>query len=404
MQIKGSLARGLLIALAISLIPIAAVSAQKINPGSTCKVLKQKVVYLKKTYTCTKSGKKLVWNKGVAIKSTPTPTPTPTPTSTLIPIATPTPTPTLFYGPAFDTAKKFSDSLSGVSIGSSRNIYIASPNLDISTFKFMIDTQEKFFHFWSSKGVLFQKPIKTYFFTELDRNWLLNTDAPRDCFIDNWFTSQFKTQADGRTCQTADNRSVILFPTGSGFINQKDVFRNFGIQAAAHEIEHVVQNEGFNYQMPDPCWFREGLTTYSVWIETSFDNSFVQMTSLKKSTLYFLMSSLKKSSIQVNGKSYNDWANEEWYELLNYHPANPICWGRNKDGTVVSNPINFGYAAGPFIVEKLYIDFGITETVEFIKRVGTLNNFETAFTQTFAISYKDWMIKTAIPWLLSEGS
>jgi hypothetical protein len=78
MRIKGSLARGLLIALAIALIPIAAVSAQKINPGSTCKVLKQKVIYLKKTYTCTKSGNKLVWNMGVAIKSTPTPTPTPT--------------------------------------------------------------------------------------------------------------------------------------------------------------------------------------------------------------------------------------------------------------------------------------------------------------------------------------
>jgi M6 family metalloprotease-like protein len=79
MRIKGSLAKGLLIALAVALIPVSAVSAQKITPGSTCKVLKQKVVFQKKTYTCKKSGKKLVWNKGVAIKK-PTPTPTPTPT------------------------------------------------------------------------------------------------------------------------------------------------------------------------------------------------------------------------------------------------------------------------------------------------------------------------------------
>jgi hypothetical protein len=116
------------------------------------------------------------------------------------------------------------------------------------------------------------------------------------------------------------------------------------------------------------------------------------------------LTSLKKSNIQVNAKIYENWSNEEWYELLNYHPANPICWGRNKDGTVVSNPIFFGYAAGPFITEKLYIDFGITETVKFIKRAGVLNNFETAFTQTFTISYKDWMIKSAIPWLLSGGA
>ena len=79
MHIRGSLAKGILIALAISLIPVAAVSAQKITPGSACKVLKQKVVYQDKTYTCVKSGKKIVWNKGVAVKK-PTPTPTAAPT------------------------------------------------------------------------------------------------------------------------------------------------------------------------------------------------------------------------------------------------------------------------------------------------------------------------------------
>jgi hypothetical protein len=85
MRIKGSFAKGILIALAVALIPVAAVSAQKITPGSTCKVLNQKTVYQNKTYTCTKSGKKLVWDKGVAVKrETPTPTPTPTPTLSTI--------------------------------------------------------------------------------------------------------------------------------------------------------------------------------------------------------------------------------------------------------------------------------------------------------------------------------
>ena len=78
MRIRSSLSKGLLIAFAIVLIPVTAVSAQKVTPGSTCKVLKQKVDYLDKTYTCTKSGKKLTWNKGVAAKkATPTTTPTP---------------------------------------------------------------------------------------------------------------------------------------------------------------------------------------------------------------------------------------------------------------------------------------------------------------------------------------
>lgn len=84
MQIRGKLAQGVLIALALSLIPIAAVSAQKVTPGSTCKVLNQKVVYLKKTYTCVKSGKKQVWNKGVVIKVVVEPTPSQSPVPILL--------------------------------------------------------------------------------------------------------------------------------------------------------------------------------------------------------------------------------------------------------------------------------------------------------------------------------
>jgi M6 family metalloprotease-like protein len=77
-------AKSLLIALSLSLIPAVAISAPKINPGSKCKVFKQKVVYLNKNYTCIKSGKKLIWSKGFTVIK-PTPTPTPTPTLTLTP-------------------------------------------------------------------------------------------------------------------------------------------------------------------------------------------------------------------------------------------------------------------------------------------------------------------------------
>jgi hypothetical protein len=109
MRFKGCLTKGLLVALILTLIPITAFSAQKITPGSTCKVYKQKVTNQNKVYTCIKSGKKLVWNKGVAVKkpttstspaptltvtATPKPTPSPTVTVTATPKPTPTPSPT----------------------------------------------------------------------------------------------------------------------------------------------------------------------------------------------------------------------------------------------------------------------------------------------------------------------
>ena len=87
MRIKGSLATGVLIALATALTPVNAVAAENVIPSSACKVWNQKVVSQDKTYTCVKSGKKLIWNKGVVVK------PALTSTSADAPAVTPTNTP-----------------------------------------------------------------------------------------------------------------------------------------------------------------------------------------------------------------------------------------------------------------------------------------------------------------------
>jgi hypothetical protein len=89
MRINVNLYKGLVLALVLTLFPSTAFSAQKIVPGSSCKVLKQKITYQKKIYTCTKSGKKLVWSKGVVVAK-----PSPTPTASAIQTPSPTPIPT----------------------------------------------------------------------------------------------------------------------------------------------------------------------------------------------------------------------------------------------------------------------------------------------------------------------
>ena len=80
----------LFFALAFTLIPTSAVSAPNVSPGTPCKVLSQKVGYLNIVYTCVKSGKKLVWSKGVAFGIQ-----TPSPTRTQTPAPTPTASPTV---------------------------------------------------------------------------------------------------------------------------------------------------------------------------------------------------------------------------------------------------------------------------------------------------------------------
>ena len=75
--------------------------------GKSCSKLGQTQLYKFKNYTCTKSGKKLVWSKPVAVapiapKVTPTATPsvTPTPTPSVTATASPTPKPSVTPTPA----------------------------------------------------------------------------------------------------------------------------------------------------------------------------------------------------------------------------------------------------------------------------------------------------------------
>ena len=67
MRIKGSLAKGLLVALILTVIPSVAISAQKITPGSPCKSNKHSATYLNVKYICSLASKKLVWIKSKQI-------------------------------------------------------------------------------------------------------------------------------------------------------------------------------------------------------------------------------------------------------------------------------------------------------------------------------------------------
>jgi hypothetical protein len=84
-------ARAIPLFLSILLIASIAQAAPAPKPGSICAKAGQSITLSGKKYTCVKSGKKLVWNKGVAL---PTPAPSVKPTATPSPASTPTPTPT----------------------------------------------------------------------------------------------------------------------------------------------------------------------------------------------------------------------------------------------------------------------------------------------------------------------
>lgn len=87
------------LALLLSLTLVTSAASAAVKAGATCSKLGATSTSAGKKYTCIKSGKKLVWNKGVTVLApkptvspTPTALPSPSPTPTSTPIPTPTPT------------------------------------------------------------------------------------------------------------------------------------------------------------------------------------------------------------------------------------------------------------------------------------------------------------------------
>ena len=104
--------RGGYVVLVVALVLTLATPLHAAAPKAGAKCVKKSATATSggKLFTCIQSGKKLVWNKGVAVKKpTPVVAPTPTPTPSPTPVVTPTPTPSPTPEPTFNAPKDFDD-------------------------------------------------------------------------------------------------------------------------------------------------------------------------------------------------------------------------------------------------------------------------------------------------------
>lgn len=347
MRIRGSFVKGFLLTLTVALIPVSAVSAQKITPGTACKFLNQNIVHQNKTYTCIKSGKKLIWNKGVVLKkvspsATPTPsaTPIPNPTATFIPTPTPTPTKDV------DDVQKVIDEI--------RKNALALTNLSTSTFKFVFqaptsaEIEEKTKRSLINAIPVFAKlgfPITDgLILVSKDDAWLREELIRNSCRVNFTFPQSTgfyvaKSCQSGKVAITSKHWDVMKFSDGLD-----GLYFNHTIP---HEYFHQIQSELTGSRNPGfPKWFSEGSAqffTNQAWVSWNPQ------------------------------KSYVDWYTHWWTELNpNYGPK--VC--KNASIQMMSDPNTPGtegicaYSKGQLIVEFLVFKYGLDKYREFYK----LNN------------------------------
>ena len=155
------------------LVPTSALASPK--AGASCSKAGSASTYAGKKYTCIKSGKKLVWNKGVAIaKPTPSPSPSaspsasPTPTTTSIPIIFDIDhlDPTLVYQKSRETVWNI---INASSINTNPFIYYVGGHVDLSRVELEKISLMNAFKFWSS--IIKPKSVQVVFYDFQDLDW-----------------------------------------------------------------------------------------------------------------------------------------------------------------------------------------------------------------------------------------
>ena len=375
MRIRGSLAKGILVGLAVSLIPVTAISAQKINPGSTCKVLKQKVVYSKKTYTCTKSGKKMVWSKGVVTKVVENATPLTRREKALAEIKrvydlNSSYTPTVKYIFASDAPPNFAQLIKEVIPFASR--------------------------FWSSEF----KPTTEFpiiLGTPSSVEWVNDEMKRYGHEIPKWnreFIIKLGENSSRGDVVNNSRGAITYYVIGK----EKDKSIKAGNELTmrgfvAHEYVHAVAISIIgDREKGIPGWSVEGSANFYGFAIASLmaDQPNVSMNRINNENI-------RRSYSNQEALVPHSLNKDDLYKAVITSEK-----GGGGDGTTCAEPKILCYTAGALFTEVLVADYGHDKFVDWWK-LSRKKNWEVAFEEVFGIQIDKWYEEVAIPYVIKES-
>jgi len=376
-----------LCALVLALLLITSTAQAAVKAGAACSKAGAVSTSAGKKYTCIKSGKRLVWNKGVAkAKPTPTaipvatPTPTPTPIATSAP--TPSPTPTVKYpeGPTSfdDLIAKYEGisyaawSKSNTAITTASDLApifkaLTGPNTTLA-FKNPASAFDLVARLYS--GYKSTSDMTVLSFGYDDRDWAqeqMKQMQPNSTW--GWIT--FTACATRATCWGG---GMFTDPKGSGLlVLTTEVLDDNHLSGTldAHEYTHAVQQHQFGRPSvwPEPTdwppsWFREGQATFS-------QNAAIYYQS-------FELYSKNRKTIS-EGLFRNSAITSQW--IQEYFVINPPSSWFNKYESWRQ------YDLGAMLIEILTALKGPSSTMELWKLSGTGLKFNEAFEKIYGTSF-----------------
>jgi hypothetical protein len=335
--------------------------------GAKCSKVGSKSVVDAKTFTCIKSGKKLVWDKGVN-------------KATLIPKTR--------EEKAFELV---------------REAYLASPAYKAPITYVVADkSNQRFFELIKTGTEASAKFFQNYYKPQselplvmadgVDIEWMISSMSKYGFEMDNWHRGAFK---NGWGDVVTNSNSSILIYTGEPS-TEKDIYAYGNLGFGAHEYTHIVTvgilGKQSKFGEVIPRWAYEGSASY-------FGNSIAELLPGK--------GKLSNGPMQRKFKTF--------YKSLMYYDVRedvPILYSLSSQqvyDTFMSPEIDAGncpstycYTAGQFLTEALVADYGIDTYISWW-RASTNNPWRSAFEKTFGVNFNQWLAEIGIPYAMEEA-
>lgn len=312
----------LFLTLSLPLIPVnaAAKAGAKCTKAGSTKVVKDK------SYTCVKTGKKLVWDKGVVIKTMLTPTPTPS--ATIKPIKNFSELKTRyldFHYLAWDSAFKTRSKVASIGLEIESILGPNSRMCERDT-KIVLENVQKMY-----SGSLLPKKIWIIYFDETDRNWA--ESETKKLLHQNEIQSSNGKMNNPESVNVATQEAVNWFENSCTLTD----FMSLSGAGISHGYTHSIQKFQFSKNSTQwgtwgsaPRWLLEGGATFSENM-TAHGDSYLKWRSagpfhnsdLKKYDLAFFQDFLR---YKLPGNTLYSWDwTDKWPNQRVYDIGSLVC-------------------------------------------------------------------------------
>ena len=378
--------RLLAVVIVLAVLPLTSLSAA-VKAGTQCKKVGAKTIAAGKTYTCIKSGKKLIWNKGVALKPTvskPNPSVSPTPSSS--PQST---SPSGEYVGSQEQA---------VAYENMKKAMIPQPVPQLFRFHYSPSAVKSFkdyleielndsMKYWAS--VYDNKELFNVFYgTEVDLDWLIDAWRPYGFDKNKGFAEDFR----GRIQREGNNLNAGAVPSQSD-ASHLSILRHSSLPTTIgsfvpHENVHIVQQYLTKYRTGEmPCWLREGSANL-------FGNFIFSEKYGRNSYNFAKRGDMNNYLWGKGGVELRTFTESEWFTHLK------SLEGNFQGGC--DYIYRFAYGSGLLLSELLMADGGFNKMMDFWRSFSVAKDWRLSFKEIYGIDIDVWYREKAIPYLIKE--